>query len=130
MQQPEIEIVLARQWASCLSTPILIVDPHGDLLYFNEAAEPIVGRRFDETGVIRRGEWSALFRPRDVDGKQVPRERQPLLIATEERRIAWRHVWIRGLDGVDRQIVGVAVPLLARDNRLLGVIGLFSEMER
>ena len=85
MSHKEIELILARQLASYLDVPILIVDPAGDLLFFNESAEPIVGRRFDETGVIRRGEWSRIFQPTDDDGTPVPREQQALFIATERR---------------------------------------------
>ena len=130
MSHKEIELILARQLASYLDVPILIVDPAGDLLFFNESAEPIVGRRFEETGVIRRGEWSRIFQPTDDDGTPVPREQQALFIATEHRRPAYRRSWIRGLDGVNRQIEGIAVPLRGLAGRFLGAIGVFWEVER
>jgi len=130
MSHKEIELILARQLASYLDVPILIVDPAGDLLFFNESAEPIVGRRFEETGVIRRGEWSRIFQPTDDDGTPVPREQQPLFIATEHRRPAYRRSWIRGLDGVNRQIEGIAIPLRGLGGRFLGAIGVFWEVER
>src|SRR5262249_7857096 len=129
MPQRDLELILTRHLASCLSVPILIVDPRGDLLYFNESAEPILGRRFEETGGIRRGEWSALFNPTDDDGSPVPREQQPLFIATEQRRPAYRRSWIRGLDGVNRQIEGIAFPLRGVGNRFLGAVGVFWEVE-
>jgi len=129
MQQPEIEMILMRQLASCLGMPILIVDPNGDLLFFNEAAEQILGRRFEETGTIRRGEWSCLFQPTNDDGSPVPREEQPLYIATEQRRPAYRRSWIRGLDGRMRQVEGIAFPMLASENRCLGATGIFWEVE-
>lgn len=128
MAQQEIELILSRQLASYLSVPILIVGPGGDLIYFNESAEEILGRRFDETGVIRRGEWSSLFRPTDDDGAAVPREDQPLFIATEHRRPAYRRSWIRGLDGVDRRIEGIAFPLRGLRDRFLGAVGIFWEI--
>ena len=62
MAQREIELVLMRQLASHLAQPILAVDRQGDLLCFNEPAEALVGRRFDEVGKIRSGEWSELFK--------------------------------------------------------------------
>jgi PAS domain-containing protein len=130
MSQREIELILTRQLASCLTVPILIVDPTGDLLFFNESAEAILGRRFDETGTIRRGEWSALFKPTEDDGSPVPREEQPLFIATEQRRPAYRRSWIRGLDGVNRQIEGIAFPLRGQGDRFLGAMGVFWEVER
>jgi PAS domain-containing protein len=129
MPQREIEVILMRQLASYLSMPILIVDPKGDLVYFNEAAELILGRRFEETGEIRRGEWSALFKPTNDDGSPVPREDQPLFIATEHRRPAHRRSWIRGLDGVHKQIEGIAFPLLGHRDRFLGAAGIFLEVQ-
>ena len=130
MAQREIELILTRQLASCLKVPILIVDPKGDLVFFNESAEPILGRRFEETGGIRRGEWSNLFKPTNDDGSAVPREQQPLFIATEQRRPAYRSSWIRGLDGVNRRIEGIAFPLNGLDGRFLGAVGIFWEVGR
>jgi PAS domain-containing protein len=129
MQQPEIEMILMRQLASCLGMPILIVDPNGDLLFFNEAAELILGRRFEETGTIRRGEWSRLLQPTNDDGSPVPREEQPLYIATEQRRPVHRRSWIRSLDGTVRRVEGIAFPMLASENRCLGATGIFWEVE-
>jgi len=129
MPQREIEIILTRQLASYLSVPILIVDPRGDLVYFNESAEPILGRRFDETGEIRRGEWTTLFQPTNDDGSGVGREEQPLFIATQEQRPAYRRSWIRGLDGVNRCIEGIAFPLRGLSGRFLGAVGVFWEVE-
>jgi PAS domain-containing protein len=130
MPQREIEVILMRQLATYLRMPILIVDPDGHLVFFNEAAEEIIGRRFDETGEIRRGEWSGLFKPTNEDGSPVAREEQPLFIATEHRRPAYRRSWIRGLDGATRQVEGVAFPLLGPDERFLGAAGIFWEVKR
>lgn len=128
MEAGKIELILMRQLASCLSVPILMVDLNGDLLYFNEAAEPIIGRRFEETGTIQRGEWSSLFQPTNDDGSPVPREEQPLFISTELRRPAHRRSRIRGLDGMVRQIEGIAFPLLTAGDRCLGAVGIFWEV--
>lgn len=56
MAAGSLEIVLMRQLASYLAAPILVVDRNVDLVFFNASAKPILGRRFDETGGIRRGE--------------------------------------------------------------------------
>jgi PAS domain-containing protein len=125
---PAIEIILARQVASSLAVPILLVDPEGNLVFFNEAAEPILGKRFDETGQIRRGQWSNAFQPKNADGSPLPREEMPLFIATEYRRPAYRRAWITGLDGVRRHIEGIAIPLIGSDDRFLGALGIFWEV--
>ena len=123
----EIEVILTRQLASYLTMPILIVDPEGDLVFFNEAAESIIGRRFEETGTIRRGEWTAIFQPVNDDGTPLKREEQPLFVATQLRKPCHRSSWIRGLDGVLRRIEGVAFPLLGQAGRFLGAAGVFWE---
>ena len=46
----EIEIILNRQLADCLSIPVFITDTAGDLIFYNEPAEQILGKRFEETG--------------------------------------------------------------------------------
>jgi PAS domain-containing protein len=128
MGQPEIEIVLMRQLASYLAVPILIVDRNRDLLFFNESAEPILGRRFEETGQIQRGEWTRSFRPADVHGVPIPPEDQPLTRATDRGEPSHRRFMLTGLDGVARVIEGVAFPLATRESGLMGAVGVFWEV--
>ena len=47
-----IQIILIRQLAGYLSVPLFLVDPKGDLLFYNEPAEAILGQRFEETGAM------------------------------------------------------------------------------
>ena len=72
MAQHPIELILLKQVASQLALPIFLVNPDGDLLYYNEPAEAILGRRYDETGELPVSEWSVLFTPEDADGRPVP----------------------------------------------------------
>ena len=81
MSQKEIEVILTRQLASYLAMPILIVDEEGDLLFYNEPTEAIIGRRFDKTGEMPREEWAITFKPTDKNGVLVLPEGLPLVIA-------------------------------------------------
>ena len=112
-----------------LAMPMIVVDERGDLLYFNEAAEPIFGRRFDETGPLRRGEFTATFKPTDEDGTPIKREDQPLTIATDQQQPAHRRFWIQGMDGVARKIEGLACPLQGHGGRKLGAVAIFWEVQ-
>jgi PAS domain-containing protein len=123
-----IEIILMRQLASYLAVPILIVDRNLDLLYFNESAEQILGRRFEETGEIHRGEWSRLLRPSDASGLPIPREEQPLALAIDRNQPSHRRLWLTGLDGKARVIEGLAFPLETSEAGLLGAAGIFWEV--
>jgi PAS domain-containing protein len=128
LAQQELEMILLRQLASHLATPILVVDPKGDLVYFNEAAEAILGRRFDETQEIRRAEFNSTFQPSDEHGVPLRPDEQPLAMAADRLEPAHRRFWIRGLDGARRHIEGAAFPLIGQNHRLLGAFALFWEI--
>ena len=129
MSQQEIEIILTRHWASHLTTPIFLVDPQGDLLYYNEAAEYILGRRFAETGRMGIDEWSVIFKMTDDNNVLIQREELPLTITLTERRPAHRRLWLVGLDKVRRHIRTTCIPLIGEADRFLGAVALFWEME-
>ena len=129
MLQHEVEVILLRQLASQLATPVIVVDPAGDLLYFNEPAEAILGRRFDETDGIRRGEFTAHFQPTDEHGNFLKADELPLAIANDRLVPSHRRFWIRGLDGVRREIEGTAFPLIGQNDRHLGSFAIFWEID-
>jgi PAS domain-containing protein len=127
MAQKEIEVILARHLASYLVMPVFIVDPNGNLLYYNEHAETILGMRYDETGEMPLAEWSTRFQPTDQEGNPLPPERLPLVIALNARHPANGEFWIRGYDQVKRHIQVTAFPLIGQANRFLGAVALFWE---
>lgn len=127
--QKEIELILARQLASYLVMPIFIVDPQGNLIYYNEPAEGILGRRFEETGEMPVEEWSTLFQPTDETGKPLAAESLPLVIALTQHRPAHRDMWIQGLDGVRRLIEVTAFPINGQAERYLGALAIFWEVK-
>jgi PAS domain-containing protein len=94
-----IQMILMRQLAGYLSVPLFLVDPNGDLLFYNEPAEAILGRRFDETGAMSASEWSSAFTPEDPDGRPILPEDVPLMITITKKRPAYQRFFIRGLDG-------------------------------
>src|SRR5437879_701645 len=112
MSQQEVEVILMRQLASYLAMPIFIVDPEGNLIYYNEPAEPILGHRFEETGEMPLAEWSVIFEPTDLEGRPIPSDRLPLVIAVADRKPAYQRFYIRGLDGKLHEIELTAVPLV------------------
>ena len=66
-------LILAREVASNLATPTLIADAEGRLVFYNEAAEAVIGRTFAEAGEMRLDEWTASFDPRTLDdAKPLP----------------------------------------------------------
>jgi PAS domain-containing protein len=126
--QQAIEMILTRQLASSLALPIFVVDPQGTLVFYNELAEPILGRRFDETGAMPMSEWSTIFTPTDEAGVALAPTALPLAIALAEQRPAHRAFWIYGLDNVHRHIEATCLPLMGQTQRVLGAIAFFWEV--
>lgn len=127
MSQQEIEVILARHLAEYLALPIFIVDPQGDMLYYNEPAEVILGYSYNETGPMPAEEWSTIFHPVDQEGKPIQPEDLPLMIATLRRHPAHRRFWIQGLDEENHEIELTAFPLISQGDRFLGALAIFWE---
>lgn len=121
----DVEIILMRQAASYLALPIFVVDPKGDLIYFNEPAEGLLGVRYDETGEMPQDEWANGFMPTDDDGNVVPEAENPLVIALQEQRPAHSQLWIQGRDGLRRHLSVTAFPLIGQHDRSLGAAAIF-----
>jgi PAS domain-containing protein len=124
----EVEVILMRHLAGCLAMPIFIVDPVGTLSFYNEPAEVILGKRFEETGEMPAQEWATLFQPTDKAGQPLSPEQLPLMIALQERRPAYNEFWILGLDGIQRCLGVSAFPLIGQADRFLGGVAIFWEM--
>ena len=111
MPQREIELILIRQLADYLATPMFVVDPRGDLIFYNEPAEVLLGRPFDETKGMTFDEWSVVFDPMRPDGTEVPADGLPLARALRNHLPAHDALGIVGQDGETRWIEVTALPL-------------------
>jgi PAS domain-containing protein len=110
--------------------PVWLADERGDLLFFNEPAERLLGQRFDDVGNVSLEEARRVLLFRDVDGNGVPLEQTPLLVALRERRPVHRRVFISGLDGRDHEIEVTAFPLLGGGGHLIGGVTMFWERKK
>jgi PAS domain-containing protein len=120
MPQRPVELILARQLASGLAVPVLLVDARGDTLFFNEPAEPIFGRRFDEMDELSLERRTAVLRPRDEQGEPVPIDDLPGMVAMRDRQPAHVGFYIHSYDGVRRAVEATAIPLESAGGRVLG----------
>jgi PAS domain-containing protein len=128
MSQKEIEVILARSMAEHLTVPIFIVDPAGNLLFYNAPAGDILGVNFDETGPMPASKWATMFQPLDPDGSPLPPEALPLIIATNEHRAAHKSFCIRGMDGAMRMLEVTGFPLVGQAQRYVGAMAIFWEV--
>ena len=123
-----IQIILTRQLAGYLNVPLFLVDPEGRLLFYNEPAETILGRRFEETGAMSADEWSSAFVPLDEDRQPLPPEKVPLRICLARQRPVYRRIFIHGLDGVLRHVEVASIPITGLQGEFLGAAALFWEI--
>jgi PAS domain-containing protein len=126
-RQKSLVLILAREFASNLATPIYIADADERLVYFNEPAEEIAGRSFAETGEIPVREWAEMLAPHAADGQPLRREEMPGGIAFTERRPAHGNLSMTGLDGITRDIATTAFPLFGPDEEFHGIMVIFWE---
>lgn len=122
-----LALILARDLAENLATPLFVADASGTMVFYNEPAEAVLGRRFAETGELPVAEWSQIWVPRDEDGAAVTLTETPIGIALSERRPAHRRLRLTGLDGVEHLIEVSAFPLFSSATEFSGAIAVFWE---
>lgn len=125
-QQP-IEMILLRQLAEHLAIPVWVIDGNGDLVFFNEAAEPTLGLRADDVDQMPFAAWTTGFAPRDVAGNPLPAEALPPVKALRTGKPAHDTLQITGADGVLRRIGITAFPLTGGHGDVMGSVTMFWE---
>jgi len=110
-QQP-LDLILARNLMSVLETPSFLVDNEGQMVFFNDAAGDLLGKRFEEIGRLTREEWNAIG-PVDDSGEPVESEKMPLAVALREGRPAHGRFHIRTDSDTIVEVETSAVPLVS-----------------
>src|SRR5437016_1501375 len=105
--QRPLELILARNLVASLSTPAFIVSGPGEIIFYNEAAGNVLGRRFEEAGKMSAEDWTREFGPFADDGEPIPLEEQPLTVALRADRAGHATYNIRSTTGATREIVAV-----------------------
>jgi PAS domain S-box-containing protein len=121
----DLVLILTRELATNLATAMFITDADGNLVFYNEAAEGVVGQRFAEAGEMPLAQWLDAFEPRDSDSTPLPAERRPTQIAFVERRAAHEVYLVTSADGVEREVEVSAFPLFAHAEEFVGVVAIF-----
>lgn len=121
-------LILARDLAANVATPMFVINEGADLVYYNEAAESILGRKFGVAGELSRKEWATMWKPRDENGDEIPLSDLPLSKAIKQNRPAHMAMNIVGMDDLRRRIEVVAYPLMAHGNEFVGAVAIFWEI--
>jgi PAS domain S-box-containing protein len=125
-----LPLILAREFASNIATPVAVLDERGRLVFFNERAELILGQTHAEVGELEQDEWTRLFSVERLDGSPLDLDELPSGIARRERHPAHDTLAFTTLDGTRHEIEVTAFPLLGRDEEVFGVVVIFWELRR
>lgn len=109
--------------------PVFILGEDGDLVFYNEPAEILLGRPFDEVGEMGLDSLGSIFQTRNEDGSPLPPENMPIGIALRERRPAHLRFQYWALDGVWRIVDVTALPLSGLGGLSLGAVAIWWEVE-
>jgi PAS domain-containing protein len=125
-----IEIILTRQLADCLSMPVFITDPTGNLIFYNEPAEKLLGTRFDETGEMKVETWGTIFKQKDDEGKDIPADELPLVRTLKDQSPYHKTFWIESLQGKMEKISVTSYPIIGRSGKFVGAVAIFWETRK
>jgi PAS domain-containing protein len=122
-----LPLILARELAANLPTPMFLLDARGVLVFYNDAAALLIGKPFAELGEIPASDFGAVLELATADGEPIRRRDAPAGVAFFEHRPAHRRLFATSYDGVRRFVDATAFPLLGSNGELYGVISVFWE---
>jgi len=123
--QKPLELILARNLLTSVTTPAFLVGRDGTLLFYNESAGALIGRPFEDIGQLDLEEWTRRFGPFDEDDEPFPVAELPLTRALREGRPAHDEFSVRSADGVKHRIAASAMPIVGTGTGASGVMVIF-----
>jgi PAS domain-containing protein len=123
--QRPLEVILARNLITSLSTPAFLVGNDGELLFYNEAAGAFLGTPFEELGRTPAAEWLEKFGPFESSGTPMELEDSPLTQALRRGRPAHANFRVRSAAGEQTAIEASALPIVGTDLESSGAMIFF-----
>ena len=123
--QKPLELILARNLLTSISTPAFLVDQDAALVFYNEAAGALLGRSFEDVGRMSPEEWTSTYGPFDANGKPVDLDELPTTRAVRHGRPAHAVFTIRAANGGTREIESSAFPIVASEEGSSGAMIFF-----
>ena len=125
MPAKPLELILARNLLTSISTPAFLVDENAALVFYNEAAAALLGRTFEEAGHMSPEEWTATFGPFAESGDPVTIDDLPTTQAVRDGRPSHATFTIRSANGTTHAIEASAMPIVANEEGSSGAMIFF-----
>jgi PAS domain-containing protein len=123
--QKPLELILARNLLTSISTPGFLLDSDAAVVFYNEAAAALLGRTFEEAGRMEAEQWTEAFGPFDVEGSPVEVDALKTTEAIRAGRPAHATFTIMGAGGEKKPIEASAFPIVASEEGSSGAMVLF-----
>lgn len=123
--QKPLELILARNLLTSISTPAFLLDEQSRLVFYNESAGALLGISFEETGRMDPTEWTGTFGPFDDDGNPIEIDELAITKALQDGRPAHSNFCIHSARGEERRIEAAAFPIIASEEGASGAMIFF-----
>ena len=123
--QKPLELILARNLLTSISTPAFLLDADAAVVFYNEAAAAVLGRSFEEAGRMSAEQWTETFGPFDKDGAPLDVDGMATTEAIRAGRPAHGSFTIRAANGERISIEASAFPIVASEHGSSGAMILF-----
>ena len=123
--QKPLELILARNLLTSISTPAFLVDGEARLLFYNEAAGALLGRSFEDPGRLDPAEWTSTFGPFADGDKPLAVEDNPLTAMLRAGRPGHANFCIHSATGTRHEIEASGFPLVGPNDAESGAMILF-----
>jgi PAS domain-containing protein len=124
-----LELILLRQFAACLTTPVALFDMDRRLIYLNPAAEAVFGVDFADLGELSLKEALAIAQPKDVHGARLTPDTVPVGIALGQGRPEAGTVSIRDPRGRLHRLGTTTIPVRGYGGAFFGAMSIFWKLE-
>ena len=120
-----LPLILARELAANLATPMFLIDAEGTLVFYNEAAELMLGKTWAEMGEMTAEQFGTMLDLAEPDGTPMRKSESPAGVAFFQRAPSHKRVIATTLDGKRSTFEATAYPLFGRTEDMHGVLTVF-----
>ena len=128
--QKPLELILARNLLTSISTAGFLLDDRAAVVFYNEAAAALLGRSFEEAGRMEAEEWTRVFGPVDDGGVPIEVDSLATTEAIRAGRPSHGTFTIRTAGGSTEAVEASAFPIVTSEHGSSGAMVLFWPLNR